>query len=492
MKKTIEKDKDAADSDIHPDYRGRSDRYLYLLLLVIVALLLAVAYYYKMILKKPLPLIGSLINSAHAQTMSQPEKKMGSTIYENIKVDNIEFHPYINFRGFQLKSAATAAPDECSAIDSFGVRMHLVLEGENLNEEWKKFKDKCSFKIAGETGALIEYRLTEKESLEKYIAPYKLKKKKKNRILQIHSLIQKKSGPKSYAQTFLNLSQEKLEGERSQILDTLQDYSNKVRNTDNVFAVLTRLLIALEWGNHSWAKREIKDLIHLNPLRYIYSIQLNANKEKVTQLKVALDKLVKKAYEVEVIKQEVRLLVSNFSLFMEGEDIKNLVNELDANWSLADLRRLSKEGRRGREYFEFWYSSLKGRTTQNEILSYFRRSLNPDIIREMSPHSLWVFSEYLPNNKEERAEIINRGIQLGKKEDSYSRFIVFGLSSQEPLKLALAPEVAWMKGATFNIKRKLHSRSLNKAQAVNYSIYNLLKMGDKNEEFLWWLALQNE
>ena len=411
-KKSIGKVNDITDSDIHPNHRERSDRYLYLLLILIVALLLAVAYYYKIILNKPLP----LISSANAQTVAQSEKKVGRKVYDNFEIDGIEFHPFIDIRGFHIKSVTANAPEECSAMDTFGVKMHLILEGDKLNEEWKKFKDKCSFKISGETGALIDYRFSENESLEKYISPYKLNKKNKNRIFKIASLIQEKSGPKNYVQIFINLSNEKLEGERDHILDTLQDYSTKVRNTDNVFAVLTRLLIALEWKNYSWAKREIKDLIHLNSLRYIYSIQMNTNQERMIQLQEALYRLVKKIYKVEVIKQEIRLLVSNLSLFMEDNDIKTLVNELDANWSLVELRRLSKEGRRGREYFEFWYSSLKGRTTKNEILSYFKRSLNPEIIREMSPHSLWVFSEYLPSDKEERFEIINRGVQLGRKK----------------------------------------------------------------------------
>lgn len=487
----VTKTKNIEDSDIHPDHRKRSDRYLYLLLFVIVGLLVAVVYYYKMILHKPLPLIGLVISSANAQSVATVEKK-SSGVYENLTVDGIDFHPYVDFRGFRLKSNSATPPEECSGLDLFGVKMFLVIEGRNLNEEWKKFKDKCSFKITGEVGALIEYGNNEEKNFLEFINPYKLTKKRKNRILEIHQLVQKNSGVVSYPETFLSLVEEKFEGKKSQKLDKLKSYSDKVKDSENVFAVLSRLYISLSWGNHSWAKREIKNLIHLTPIRYIYSIQLKGDEKKINQLKIALNTVIKKAYEVEEIKQEVRLLVSNFSLFMEGDDVKQLVSDLEANWSLADLRRLSRGGRRGREYFDFWYSSLKGRTTKNEILSYFQRSLNPDIIKEMSPHALWVFSEYLPNDKDERSEIINRGIKLGKSTDPYTRFIVFNLSSQEPLKMALAPEISWMKGATFNVKRMLHSDSLDRGQAINYSIYNLLKMGDKNEEFLWWLALQNE
>jgi len=509
------KEKAPEDSDVHPDHRKRSDRYLYLLVIVIIGLLLAVVYYYKMILHKPLPIIGSVISTVQAQTITTPEKKTGKGIYEVLEVDGIKFHPFVDFRGFQLKPLTSTPPEECSKLDSFGVKMHFILQGKMLSEEWKKFRDKCSFKIAGEIGALVEYRAgldgpgldgpgldgpgldgkveeKPKVAFKDFITPYKLGKKKLARVLSIYKIVEKQTGEKSYPEIFLKISSEKFDEKKSKKLDALRRYLNSVNDSDNVYAVLSRLFIALEWGNHSWAKREIKNLIHLNPLRYIYSIQLRGDEKKINQLKISLNNLVKKAFEVEKIKQEVRLLVANFSLFMEGDDIKQLVDDLEANWSLADLRRLSREGRRGREYFEFWYSSLKGRTTQNEILSYFQRSLNPDVIREMSPHSLWVFSEYLPNDKNERAEIIERGIKLGKTDDTYFRFVVFGLTTQEPLKKAISPKISWMKGATFNIKRSLHSNSLNNGEAINYSIYNLLKMGDKNEEFLWWLALNNE
>ena len=72
------KEKVREDSDIHPDHRKKSDRYLYLLVVVIIGLLLAVAYYYKMILHKPLPIIGSVISSAQAQAITAPEKKTGN------------------------------------------------------------------------------------------------------------------------------------------------------------------------------------------------------------------------------------------------------------------------------------------------------------------------------------------------------------------------------------------------------------------------------
>ena len=53
--------------------KQRNDKYLFFILILIVLLIFALFYYYKMVLNKPLPLVG--ISSAHAQTLSTLGKK---------------------------------------------------------------------------------------------------------------------------------------------------------------------------------------------------------------------------------------------------------------------------------------------------------------------------------------------------------------------------------------------------------------------------------
>ncbi|MCO4792122.1 MAG: hypothetical protein KC493_00305 [Bacteriovoracaceae bacterium] len=489
------------DSDVNPIHRSRNDRYLYILLVLVLTILFAVIYYYKKILHKPLPLIGSIVSSAQAQTLRPADQKKKSTSgFEVLEIDGLLFDPIIDVHGFRLKATSSSAPESCNDLDKFGVKLHLIIQHQNLSKDWKNFKDKCSFRISGELGALIEYNDLKKKNLEikDYLKPYKIKKKKVNKIKRMEKLSSHEFSEKSFSGIFIKIMNEDFKLKAHERLDLLNSYLEKVKKSENVYAVLTRLMIALEWGNISWAKREIKNLIHLDPIRYIYSIQrirvpksAPEKSEEIQPLIDSLKKIVNKAYAEKLLQKEVRIMVANFSLFIDGKEIRTLVDKTEANWSLLELRSLSVEGRRGREYFEFWYSALRGRTTSNEIRNYFKRSLNTNVIREMSDHALWVFSEYLPNDLEERKEIIKRAVELGNRSDPYENLTALRLITYEPLKKEIVKKVGWMKGARFNVKRKLFRKSLETGRAISFNIYNLLLLGDKDEELLWWLVLQS-
>ena len=59
--------------------KPRNDKYLFFILILVVFLIAVLYYYYRMILNKPLPLVG--ISSAHAQSISTLSKKKTSSNY---------------------------------------------------------------------------------------------------------------------------------------------------------------------------------------------------------------------------------------------------------------------------------------------------------------------------------------------------------------------------------------------------------------------------
>jgi len=59
--------------------KPRNDKYLFFILILVVLLIAVLYYYYRMILNKPLPLVG--ISSAHAQSISTLSKKKTSSNY---------------------------------------------------------------------------------------------------------------------------------------------------------------------------------------------------------------------------------------------------------------------------------------------------------------------------------------------------------------------------------------------------------------------------
>jgi hypothetical protein len=58
----------------------------------------------------------------------------------------------------------------------------------------------------------------------------------------------------------------------------------------------------------------------------------------------------------------------------------------------------------------------------------------------------------------------------------------------QAIKNLLVKEIPELSKPTFQLKRELLFKMLRRGENLYFSIYQLLKLGDRSEELLWWVT----
>lgn len=178
------------------------------------------------------------------------------------------------------------------------------------------------------------------------------------------------------------------------------------------------------------------------------------------------------------------------AMLINHQDISRRINSTyGSEWSLTELRKIIGTYRLGRSFPDFWYMEMLNRTSDAEIFNFMDKSLSSRGIQQLPYESMWIFSYYLPTDDTRRKLIADKLLRMWRSKNDYHRYIVVNMLSNEAIKRLLIEKEHSFKRALFQIERDFFHKTLQSGTAVDFSLYHLIRLGDKDDRSLWWMVL---
>ena len=401
--------------------------------------------------------------------------------------------------GFLFSEKSGSFDDDCSKINSYLSKLVIITSTHLKNkDDVKEYLEKCKNNKNDLIFHLnyIASSDNREESLLQILSTPGFGIKEKVRLRSIYKIKKKNRTRFSFWKELKTVIDFKLEGKedkfetRSRNFQFLREQKKKLGKIKNpLFKNLFELSLAVQTNNTSWMIALSNKIIKSGPLEL--ALTWNNQDEKVSKeeqiqlLKSLVTKLKGKVGDLLVVK----ILVDRLVQLGQSVEYKTLLNDFDADWSLTDLREITSSLGVAQEYFDFWYAKFVNRTSENEINQFLKRVLNIETINKAQASQLWIFQHYLPKDQKLRENITKRFEKMWASNYFYHRYIVLRSISLEPWKRLLIKKNSEFNRALFQLERDFFHEVLETGVAVDYALFQLYRLGDKDDQNLWWYVL---
>lgn len=265
------------------------------------------------------------------------------------------------------------------------------------------------------------------------------------------------------------------------------NYKEKVEGIPLAFwRNLFSINLALAADNRPWLTKLLRSLGQVSPhLFEVYGLPFVKEERKMVRDYIL--ELLEKLRDRKVDLERVKIVAKKMEQLGRTDEFEEIASELDADWSLSELRGLFRNPLWKDEYFDFWYSLILGRTTQAEIDSKLRSVLDQSLVEKAPFSQLWVFESYLPPDEDVRKILYSRLKERWRRGTLLDTYEVLEILKLPPVKNALAHDLKDFNRAGFQLSRDFFIRLLNSGQSSEFALYQLYSLGDKKSDHLWWL-----
>ena len=328
--------------------------------------------------------------------------------------------------------------------------------------------------------------LSDLEGVKDYLEENQVATQKRFKVQSFfrHSLSVKREKAKILELISFGLDQERFKSSFDQL-----EYKDKVSQIHSTFwQDLFSLNLAYHSGNKPWLTQLTRRLGQISP--YYFTINgLALQKEELKMVRDYILELLEKLAERPVDRERVKILARRISQMGQTESYQEIADELDAQWSLTELRAVFQNPLWKNVYFDFWYSLIVDRTTEAEVDGKLRDVLTKDLVANAPFDQLWVFEHFLPADEQVREELYKRVRDKWKRGGLLESFQILQMLKVSPIKTALANDVKDLNRANFQLMREYFIQLLNSGYSTQVALYQLYKLGDKQTDHLWWLVI---
>ena len=273
--------------------------------------------------------------------------------------------------------------------------------------------------------------------------------------------------------------------------ETRQLLRMKLRN-GNLYDRLVEILVFFQQGNKGRGNQLISEMIKEDPLRYFISLDVfhystKDNREKVYEkLHWSINYLVNSIDD--------QLLKEVFLFFwkdlIEEEDYIQLTDQIDADWPVLRLQKVIQSPNYGLDFFNIWIRVFHEKVSPIEFDKLLVSIVNTKRLRDYGRNSFWIYRLYYPPEEELRKEVEIQLVKQMKINQIYENYVLLTLAKNKTIKKVLGKYSDVYKKPFFKISREFFKENLEKGVSLDLSSYQLLKLGDKSESILWWLAVK--
>jgi hypothetical protein len=369
--------------------------------------------------------------------------------------------------------------EDCSGVDFDHKILILLAKRGGENQEIDQFITKCRNHFSEEFLFQLSQVNNKKESLEKILKRFRTDVEKK-KIQEIFLTDEFKNPQKEFIGFFIQEMNEKKDNikRNALILKTVQ------KQPEGLFRYLLELSVALDSDNQAWSKKIAKKIINMEPQELLFQrvIESEELKNQVREvIQVFLTKF-KLKFKNEMLK---KMLINQLSNLYPSESFKNH-SFWSNDWTLSEMKNFLGSRNYGRPFIGFWFLELIPATHEAEVMQFLKEVLDKESVSKYGRSFPWIFTFYPFENF--RSEVISIFKDLWNTGSTYQKFLVLESLENPKMKEIMSKEIPELSKPTFQIKRTLFLNMLKKGENLNFSIYQLLKLGDRSEELLWWVT----
>lgn len=403
-----------------------------------------------------------------------------------------------DFRGFILSKVEFADFEECHKILDFDLKLTLIVRRINqgkspLPESVAKCqiqKDKVfkqmiqllgkDYKDRNELGGYLEKAGVAKDRINKLLSIYDVKQKRVIANATVHGAFSKAMdliSKKSDGAGVYKVSERLLRTTRYQ--------------KSNLISKIVRILVALKSGNDSWAKKLIREVLDSDLEENIFYLQRYYFFSD-EHYRTFRDKLLK---GLDIIGEKLlgerlfKFFISYLDYAFEDRELSDLRERVGANWSLQEIRLMMNSVNYGWNYPKMWSFVMNRRFSDQEFLKFLNQRLTPAEINKRGKSLASLYRFFVPKDKKRRNSVVKEIGKLTDSRNNYDIYLLLKLLENNNIKRPLYSAYPALKSRNMEYQKKFFTKLLNQGVAVEFCIYNLIKLGVKDEDMLWWLIL---
>lgn len=289
--------------------------------------------------------------------------------------------------------------------------------------------------------------------------------------------------------------------EKVSILKVMKDKKFKVKSKDTKISVFEKQRVYRLDKSLSKNKSLLASLIRAN----LY-LELNYNGKVETIIRTILEReYIEEFFDVEPVLSidqielaVLDILVNLKDRFDDQKLVETLVSYLSYEVSQGfrdklkdefDIpNRLSYVQERIKSYnyalsFPFvWGNWIEKYSSTIELSKFLEKTQMYEKLKNNELNALGMLRSYFPLSKDKRETILKAYKNLGLSDKSRLKDLKFRLEENEQFKQYLIKNEI-NKKPVFVEKRKFYKEEIRSHNTINYSLYNLLKLGDLKEEY---------
>ncbi len=254
---------------------------------------------------------------------------------------------------------------------------------------------------------------------------------------------------------------------------------------------LASTLIALKTKNRAKLKRSVEKLMALNPIQ----VSSEFDRFSFGNAKMYNTFVIKIMKTIDLIEEGLgdrkltQILSAHLSFIIKEKAFLDFARDKEANWNLSEIQANLDSYSYGRRFPGAWLWRLQGGVLLEEREKFLKESLSADNIFNVEDSDLWILKFHFPLEEKLRVKIIKRIINNWKRSSYTFKQIVIDLIQVPIIKKLLSDKRRHFKKPSFTIERNFYNDALANGKIIERSIFHLLRLGERNNDFIWWLAL---
>lgn len=371
-------------------------------------------------------------------------------------------------------------PQDCSGLDFDHKILILLAKRGGENQDIDPFIKKCRNQFSEEFLFQLSQVNNKKETLEKILKRFR-SEEEKEKIREIFLTY----GFKNLQKEFVDLFNQERNEEKDKIKRNAIILKTIQKQPEGLFRYLIELSVALDSDNQAWSKKIAKKIINMEPQELLFPrvIESGEFKNQVREVIQAFLTKFKLKFKNEMLK---KMLMDQLSNLYPSENFKNYQSFWSTDWTLSEMRNFLGSRNYGTPFIGFWLLELIPATHEAEVMQFLKEVLDKESVSKYGRSFPWIFTFYPFENF--RSEVISIFKDLWKTGSTYQKFLVLESLENPKTKEIMSKEIPELSKPIFQIKRTLFLNMLKKGENLNFSIYQLLKLGDRSEELLWWVT----
>ncbi len=247
------------------------------------------------------------------------------------------------------------------------------------------------------------------------------------------------------------------------------------------------LNIAVESGNSAWVRRIFRFFINVGPEIILFDEENSLIKSNPTWKNDFLKMFKRLENYFEEDEEKFDMFISQMNFLFSGQYFNEIKNQFNVNFSLTDLREVSKKTYSSQFFYPWIFNRLYPRTSDIEALNFLEKTFKNIDMNELRFHQYWVLYYYFPKGDEIREKIINDLTKMWNSQNFYYKYLVIRAMEDQVIKENLSKKSSVFKKPLFKMKRDFYQELLLSGKSTQLAIYNLILLGDLNLDNLFWM-----